>query len=263
MNFNPTKTKVQLKLAINRLKLLQQKKSAANKNARRDIAQLLAASKDDSARVRVELVIREDCAVEALEIVELYCELLLARFGLLEMMRVCDPAIEEAVNTVIYAAARLDVLELRVIKDQLSLKFGKDFAMAALENSNHCVNQRIVHKLGVQPPDPILVDQYLKAIANAFNVPWEGAILPRDDLLNAVPPPAAVSLTDFTLPNGNGPESEFKNAAPGDKELLFHHSDPASSILPTVSTSVPDASVSSTPDFDALTKRFEALKRKM
>jgi vacuolar protein sorting-associated protein IST1 len=35
----------------------------------------------------VEHIIREDLNMEAMEILELYCELLLARFGLLETMK--------------------------------------------------------------------------------------------------------------------------------------------------------------------------------
>lgn len=36
---------------------------------------------------QVEHIIREDYMVEAMEVVELYCDLLLARFGMLELMR--------------------------------------------------------------------------------------------------------------------------------------------------------------------------------
>ncbi|KAI8612909.1 regulator of Vps4 activity in the MVB pathway-domain-containing protein [Chytriomyces sp. MP71] len=224
--FNPTKTKVQLKLAINRLKLLQQKKTAFNQSARKDIAQLLDTGKDDSARVRVEHIIREDFAIEAMEILELYCEMLLARFGLLEMMRTCDAGIEEAVNTIIFAAARVDVKELSLIRDQLVLKFGKDFGMNALENGNDCVNSRIVHKLGIQAPDAILVDQYLKAIANAYNVKWDGMVLPSEELLHAVPnAPAAVSQTNFALPTGAAVEQA--------KGLEEHQIDPALAALLT------------------------------
>lgn len=37
--------------------------------------------------LQVEHIIREDYMVEAMEVVELYCDLLLARFGMLELMR--------------------------------------------------------------------------------------------------------------------------------------------------------------------------------
>jgi Regulator of Vps4 activity in the MVB pathway len=77
---------VQLKMSVNRLRLMQQKQTALAKQARRELAKLLDEGKDESARIRVENIIREDLFVEMLEILELYCELLLARFGLLEQM---------------------------------------------------------------------------------------------------------------------------------------------------------------------------------
>ena len=47
-----------------------------------------------------------------MEMLELYSELLLARFGLLEQMKHCDQSIAEAVNTIIYAAPRCEIKEL-------------------------------------------------------------------------------------------------------------------------------------------------------
>ncbi|CAG8840624.1 4337_t:CDS:2, partial [Racocetra persica] len=85
--FNPNRLKIHLKLAVNRLKLVQQKKNVLNKQARKDIAALLENSKEESAKIRVEGIIREDYYIEAMEMLELYCELLLARFGLLEQMK--------------------------------------------------------------------------------------------------------------------------------------------------------------------------------
>lgn len=83
---------VQLKMSVNRLRLMQQKQTALAKQARRELAQLLDQGKEESARIRVENIIREDLFIEMLEILELYCELLLARFGLLEQMYVAQVA---------------------------------------------------------------------------------------------------------------------------------------------------------------------------
>ncbi len=43
--------------------------------------------KIDRARIKVEHIIREDYSVEGMEIVEMYCDLLLARFGLVQSMK--------------------------------------------------------------------------------------------------------------------------------------------------------------------------------
>ncbi|KAJ3346144.1 hypothetical protein HDU83_003349 [Entophlyctis luteolus] len=214
----PTKSRflqVQIKLAINRLKLQQQKKTAYNQSARKEIAMLLEQGKDDSARVRVEHIIREDFNIEAMEIIELYCEMLLARFGLLEQMTTCDKSIEEAVNTIIYAARRMDVKELGQVRDQLAMKFGRDFQEGAEQNANECANSRVVHKLNIKAPDVILVDQYLKAIANAYNVQWEGMIHPSEDLLGGVPTaPSTVTQTDFLYPIGAQLSPQFQQQLP-------------------------------------------------
>jgi len=51
--FNAPRLKVQLKLAVNRLKMLQSKKAGQNAVFRREIASLLEKHKDESARIRV------------------------------------------------------------------------------------------------------------------------------------------------------------------------------------------------------------------
>lgn len=55
------------------------------KKSRRDIATLLEKGKAETARLRVESMINEDIHIELLELLELYCELLIARFGILDL----------------------------------------------------------------------------------------------------------------------------------------------------------------------------------
>jgi len=64
--------------------MIQQKKEAQAKSSRRDIATLIERGKLETARIKVENIINEDVHIELLELLELYCELILARFGLLE-----------------------------------------------------------------------------------------------------------------------------------------------------------------------------------
>jgi vacuolar protein sorting-associated protein IST1 len=115
--FQSARTKVQLKLCISRLKLLQSKKAAQNQASRREIAVLIERGKVESARVRVELVIREDFMVEALELLEVTCDLLQARFGMLEQTKtgLLDPSIAEACASIVYAAPRCEVRELLIV----------------------------------------------------------------------------------------------------------------------------------------------------
>ncbi|GAB7352284.1 hypothetical protein MBLNU459_g2743t1 [Dothideomycetes sp. NU459] len=165
------KLKVQLKLSISRLRMVQQKDTAIAKQQRRAMAQLLEQGKDESARIRVENIIRSDLTTELLEILELYCELLLARAGLLEAKE-CDPGLEEAVKSIIYAAPRTDVKELHTVRTLLADKFGKEFALVATENRDGGVSKRVTDRLKVEPPKQELVEAYLSTIADAYGVQW-------------------------------------------------------------------------------------------
>lgn len=84
---NYSKLKTNLRLAINRLKLLEKKKSELAQKARKEIADYISDGKVERAKIRVEHIIREDYLVEAMELVEMYCDLLLSRFGLLQEIK--------------------------------------------------------------------------------------------------------------------------------------------------------------------------------
>ncbi|EPS25319.1 hypothetical protein PDE_00252 [Penicillium oxalicum 114-2] len=79
-----------LRLLIPRLRLLQKKDTASSIVQRRELSQLLSENREASARIRVENVIATDIAVEVMEMVELYCELLLARANVLDQLAFGD-----------------------------------------------------------------------------------------------------------------------------------------------------------------------------
>ncbi|KAF8527594.1 DUF292-domain-containing protein [Hysterangium stoloniferum] len=172
--WNAARTKVQLRLAVQRLRMLQEKKSAQAKSARRDIATLIERGKLETARIKVENIINEDIYVELLELIELYCELLIARFGLLEISaREPDPGIYEGVTCVIHAAPRTEIKELHILRELLMHKFGREFSIAVMENRDGCVNERVMRKLSIVTPGPTLVDAYLDTIAKGYGIDWE------------------------------------------------------------------------------------------
>ncbi|KAF3935971.1 hypothetical protein ABW19_dt0208947 [Dactylella cylindrospora] len=151
--------------------MVQQKETAIAKINRRQLAQILEQGKYESAKIRVEGIIREDISVELLEILELYCELLLARIGLMEAKEV-DPGLEEAIQSIIYAAPRTDVKELQQVRNLLVEKYGKEFALVAMENLDGKVADRVSKKLKVEPPSQELVELYLQEIAKTYHVQY-------------------------------------------------------------------------------------------
>jgi len=259
---------MQLKMSVNRLRLMQQKQTALAKQARRELAQLLDQGKEESARIRVENIIREDLFVEMLEILELYCELLLARFGLLEQMKECDPGLEEAVKTIIYAAPRSESKELQEVRSLLTMRFGLPFAQTAIDNTDNKVSPRVLSKLGVDPPSPTLVTRYLREIARTYNIEWgednDSVSSDGEGGIASLEPPleAELSTGDSTRrePIAMAPPS------PSSENLHPHIKLPPNTIprRPTepkpqekITDGVPKA-----PSIDDLMSRFEALKKR-
>uniref|UniRef100_A0A2R5LLZ8 IST1 homolog n=1 Tax=Ornithodoros turicata TaxID=34597 RepID=A0A2R5LLZ8_9ACAR len=192
---NYGKLKTNLRLTVNRLKLLERKKTELAQKARKEIADYLASGKPERAKIRVEHIIREDYLVEAMELVEMYCDLLLARFGLVQQMKTLDEGLAEAVSSLIWVAPRLqaDVAELKVVAEQLTLKYGKPYSQAARDNGLQSVNEKLIHKLSVQAPPKMLVEKYLIEIAKSHDVPYEG----DPEVLRQEPEVAEDALIDF------------------------------------------------------------------
>ena len=175
----------------------------------------------------MENIIRSDIDTELLEILELYCELLLARTGLLEA-KDCDPGLEEAIKSIIYAAPRTEVKELQQTRQLLVEKYGKDFALQAIENSDGKVAERVVKKLKVEPPAQELVTLYLKEIARTYGVNWpKGENTANDNseddsdeptsgqgIKNLEEPLTTEELSKATPPRDLGPKSPVSVAPP-------------------------------------------------
>ncbi|XP_038067333.1 IST1 homolog isoform X2 [Patiria miniata] len=173
--FKTTKLSTSARLAIHRLKLLERKKTEEAQKARKEIADYLCIGKDERARIRVEHIIREDYLVEAMEIVELYLDLLLARMGLITSSKVLDPSIQEAVSTIIWVTPRMsaDIAELKSVSQQLVCKYGKEFGESARKGECEFVNEKVKLRMSAQAPPKSLVENYLVEIARSHGVTYE------------------------------------------------------------------------------------------
>ena len=125
--YRVSKLKPHLKMAEQRLAILNSKKTNLIKTQKREIAQLLRDGKEEKARIRVEKLIRDDFTIEAYELLSLLCELLHERAALITSEKDCPPDLREACCTLIWAAPRTEVPELKVVAEQLDLKYGKEF----------------------------------------------------------------------------------------------------------------------------------------
>ncbi|EIW87091.1 DUF292-domain-containing protein [Coniophora puteana RWD-64-598 SS2] len=273
--WNAAKAKVQLRLSVQRLRISQQKKEAQAKASRREIAVLLERGKVESARIKVEAIINEDIHVELLELLELYCELLIARFGLLELnSKEPDPGISEGVCSIVHAAQRTEVKELHVLREILMHKYGRDFSLAAIENQNGCVSERVTRKLIIETPSTELVDAYLGEIAKAYAVNWRassgGGSSGEDGGVKE-------AKGDTTAESQSKSPEPDKDAKDGDEPAPRTRTPKLPDLPPTEDEAEggkPNASGSSSvakkpdpppyeeDDFAALARRFEALKKR-
>ena len=176
--FDQYKCKTYLRSSVQRIKLSVSKKQSSLELAKRDIAKLLQEGKVEKAQIRVERIIREDFNIEALEIIELMCELLIQRLNFLANCEVCPEDLYEPVSTIVWATNRLEINELQEVKDQIKKKFGSGFIEDAMEDKKRAsgkgsVDPRVKHKLSIEPPSKLIVNGYLEEIAKAYGVDYE------------------------------------------------------------------------------------------
>lgn len=269
--WNGAKTKVQLKLTAQRCSLLQEKKNAIAKKERREIASLIERGKLETARVKTEGIIGEDIMVELLEIMELYSEMLIARFALLELnQREPDPAIKEPLIAIIHAAPRIELREMHALREMLMAKYGREFAVAAMENTDGCVSERVTSRLRVETPSKELVDMYIAEICKAYDVEFHSPYLetgPED--LDKIPDPLPHAAANGPLP-AQPLSNNVSAATKSDLEIAAATGTIAKDTQDsktTTGTSTPKSdstSIKSKEDkrVDDLEARFAALKRR-
>eukprot|EP00158_Paraphelidium_tribonemae_P001562 Partr_v1_DN24546_c0_g1_i2_m19896 putative DUF292 domain containing protein len=291
MSGKVNKLKVNLKLSVHRIKMATAKQESLQQHSRKEIAELLAKGKVESARIKVEHIIRQDYNKEAMEVIELFCELLIARMSLLmEGGKQCDSSLQEAVHTIIYAASRAEIKELMESRDLLIKRFGRDFGEAALANRFGIVNPRVLQRLHITIPDPAIVTAYLVEIAAKYNVPFtpdapienpiltpaahqlsaqargvdtpvvsasSGGVVPLPVVFTHAPadmPKSGSTLSIPQLPGGG--ESSDESSEHGDVV------DPSAVDLPDAPQTLPPDDMPDEPNFDDLARRFELLKKK-
>lgn len=144
---------------------------------RREIAELLAAGKEDSARIRVESVHREENLLVAFELLELFCELLSVRIAMIAQERSVPDDMREAVASAIYAAQRLpEIPELVTVRGCLAQKYSKEFAMqcnSPVTCEEKGVSTKFVQALSVAAPSGAQKFDLLVGIAAEFGVAWD------------------------------------------------------------------------------------------
>ncbi|EPQ25878.1 uncharacterized protein PFL1_06552 [Pseudozyma flocculosa PF-1] len=267
--WNAARTKVQLKLSVQRTKMLQEKKEAMAKKARRDIAALVERGKLETARIKTEGLIAEDIHIELLELMELYAETLLARFALLEMnTRDVDPSLQPALASIIHASPRTELKELHVLREMLMSKYGREFATDVMDNRDGIVPDRVMAKLdlGTAKVDEVLVEAYIEEICKAYDVPFHSDVLAK---LAQKDQPADVEGAAAGEGQDVKPSAEAskEGAVFADAEKVKDEATKSEAQSTAAAAAQPPAATATTKkqteqqEYDSLAARFAALKR--
>ncbi|GER29314.1 regulator of Vps4 activity in the MVB pathway protein [Striga asiatica] len=235
--FNPSKCKTMAKMAVARVKLLRNKREVVIRQMRRDIAMLLESRQDATARIRIEHVIREQNIMAANELIEIFCELVVARLSIIAKQRECPADLKEGISSLIFAAPRCsDIPELLSIRDVFQKKYGKDFVSAATDlRPNAGVNRMLIEKLSVKTPSGEIKMKVLKEIAKEFQVEWDTAeseeelLKPPEERIEG--PEKFLSAASMPLKPGQQQYSEPMNLPDKGRTLTLH-------VLPTLSFSL-------------------------
>jgi vacuolar protein sorting-associated protein IST1 len=192
--------------------------------ARREIADLLRAGKTESARIRVEAVLRDTAMLAAYDILELHCELLGVRAAVIERVDARQAGVPadmvECVSSLAYAAVRVgaDLPELPAISGQLRKKFGREWEAEAGEDGTRAkwhVNEALARALAVEVPPAQARLECLQAVAAEHGVTWDEATVAGEMGVVGEGGAATHPAATAPLPPPNAPHAagEFTSAA--------------------------------------------------
>ena len=204
--FDANKCKVQLKMLINRLNLLSQKKGNLAKADKRKVAELLRDTKEHNARILVEQIIRDDYFLEAYDLIKQYTEMLIARFNVITLEAELKPEVAASVCALVYAGYLMgtEIDELKHLHILFTLKYGKQFTQDVIENKEKYINHRLLKILTqTECPDATVVDAYLEAIAQSYGVeyvPQTTAVQPISATLGIALPTPGQPMPGATVP---------------------------------------------------------------
>ncbi|KAK0455858.1 hypothetical protein EV421DRAFT_1918440 [Armillaria borealis] len=207
------------------LRTLQEKKGTQAKASRRDIATLIERGRIETARVKAETI--------------------------------PENPIRRSVKAFV---------QLHVLRDLLMHKYGREFSIAVMENHDG----RVVRKLDIAMPSPELVNAYLTEIAKAYGVSWMSPNTPSSDdniddgsdgdvkqtAARTDSPPA------YRPDTAAEPGPTLPAIPPSDIDGPDNKKSKSEDATTSVSKAQPATTETPEDEFEALNRRFAALKKK-
>jgi vacuolar protein sorting-associated protein IST1 len=247
---------------------------------------LLRDGKDESAYIKIGTVVQNEVFTEALDVLQMYCDLVAGRVRLLdEPGHICPPELEEAISTLIFATPRIDVKELHQLIPEFQMKFGEEFVAKAKHNSSGKANAQVAYKLTTVTPDPLVCIKTLTEMAEKGGLDWDSSEMEKahltphvDESRAPIPSPYECAAPPFGPYDGRPmPEAQYQPpppsqpqpypSQPGGPPPPGYSPQPGPPPPPSGVYSMPPPAAptmgpsSEAPEYDELAARFASLRR--
>jgi hypothetical protein len=127
---------------------------------------------DERCGAQAEALLNKRNQLEAMEILQLMCQLLEGRVNHIAAEKTFPDDLTESAASIIYAAKRVQIDEFTDVAKLLGAKFGEEWVRRHIDNDSERVRPNIVAKLSVAPPSFADVTKALTECAEAFEVDW-------------------------------------------------------------------------------------------
>ncbi|KAI9110183.1 hypothetical protein K1719_018625 [Acacia pycnantha] len=197
------KSKSRLDTLKLRIEIIQKKRNAVHKFLKNDIAEFLRSGLDYNAYQRAAGLLMEDNKSLCYDLIDKYSGCVLNHLDDLTKLRECPDECKEAVQTLIYAAARFgDLPELRDLRSLFTHKYGNSV--------EPYLSQQFVCKLRQDLPARETTIQFLHDIAGEFSLQWD-----RNSLIQQIfRPPLSCGERN------QDEETEMSNKGEGKKDVI-------------------------------------------
>ncbi|KRX48581.1 IST1 -like protein [Trichinella murrelli] len=165
-----------LKVTASRAASAASKRAEEVRLAQNDIAALLAQKRVEKAKMLAENSILQEYYYEIFNLVEVMCLTLLEHideFRNDEDLRT-KARVEQAVHSLIWATPRMihELPSLKIIAEQMLLRFGKQYFDVCLSNKSNKVNEVMLCRLAPPTFKTATLIRYLAKIASIRNIPF-------------------------------------------------------------------------------------------
>lgn len=173
-------------MASQRLKTHISKKENMLVKSERAIGQLISDEKIQSARIKIEGILREENLIRVMEWLEMMCDLMNQRIAQISAAKKCPEDLLESISTIIYCAKRISIPELSEIAGQFKAKWGEKWFASCIENKNGRVSRSIIDKLSPLPPKRENVNKKLVQIATKYDIAYDPTEETEDEMPSIV-----------------------------------------------------------------------------